>query len=349
MAAVLGSAHMDNLTHGTLGIIAALLTAPPELRRKAALAGFIAAELPDADVFIISPADPLFGLQMHRHFTHSLVMIPFLAVLGVVLANALRRVFRRSAVWRGLWLPAAAAAATHGLCDTWTSYGTHLLWPFTERRESWDLISVIDPLMTLPLAVLAVLAWRRASAVLASCGAVWVCVYLSCCVIQQHRARVAVDAFAAEMGHEARRLTVKPSFGNIMVWRGLYLHGGDCHVVCVRPGLSGGVALLGTVRAPLLEMDKLPPPLDKVPPGSVLAQDIGRFSHFSDGWLGLHPEHPHVIGDLRYATRPDQISPLWGIATDPARTDRHVKFETFRRTGGTSWGALWRMVTGQGE
>src|SRR5688500_17064996 len=78
-------ADMDNLTHGALGIAAALLAAPAGMRKKAALGGLIAAELPDFDVFFFSRSDPLFSLQIHRHFTHSLVMIPVLAVLGVVL------------------------------------------------------------------------------------------------------------------------------------------------------------------------------------------------------------------------------------------------------------------------
>ena len=59
---------MDTITHGALGIAVALLVAPEGLRKKAALAGLIAAELPDTDVFLFSPGDPLFTLQIHRHF-----------------------------------------------------------------------------------------------------------------------------------------------------------------------------------------------------------------------------------------------------------------------------------------
>ena len=338
---------MDNITHGSLGIIAAILAAPPELRRKAALAGFIAAELPDLDVFILSPGDPLFSLQMHRHFSHALVMIPVLAVLGVLLANALRKLFRRPAQWRGMWMPALAAVATHGFCDTWTSYGTHLLWPFTERRESWDLISVIDPLMTLPLLVCAVLAWKRGVRRPAWIGCAWAAFYLSLCLVQQHRAGAAVKEWAAAQQHTTLRLTVKPSFGNIMVWRGLYVHEGNCHVVCVRPGITESTRVLGTASAPLLDPDTPAPPLNALPPDSVQMHDVRRFQHFSDDWMGVHPRDSLVIGDLRYATRPDLISPLWGIAIDPAQSDRHVKLAYFRRTDDASWGELWRMITGQ--
>ena len=38
--------------------------------------------------------------------------------------------------------------ASHGFLDAMTSYGTQLLWPFTNTRVSWDLISIIDPIFT---------------------------------------------------------------------------------------------------------------------------------------------------------------------------------------------------------
>ncbi len=337
---------MDNITHGALGIVAALLVARTGDRKKAALAGLIAAELPDTDIFIMSPSDPLFALQMHRYFTHSLVMIPVIAVLGVLLANGLRRLFRRQAVWRGMWLPAAAAVATHGFCDTWTSYGTHMLWPFSERRETWDLISVIDPIMTLPLLTFAVMAWRRGSRKTAAYGAAWVAFYLGLCGLQSHRARLAVEQWAHDHGHVPARLTVKPSFANILVWRGLYVHDGLCEVVCVRPGITENTRVLGTDQAPLLDPDHPAPPLDRLPAGSVQAADVRRFQHFSDGWLGVHPDHPDVVGDLRYATRPDLISPLWGIQLDPGNADRHVRLRTFRDVTDQGFGDLWRMITG---
>ena len=338
---------MDNVTHGSLGIIAAILAAPAGLRKKAALAGLIAAELPDLDVFIFSAGDPLFSLQIHRHFSHALIMIPVLGVLGVLLANGCRKAFRRQAIWRGMWLPAIAAVSTHGFCDTWTSYGTHLLWPFTERRESWDMISVIDPLMTLPLLACAVLAWCRGKRGPAWIGTAWVGFYLSLSLLQQHRAAAAVQDWAAAQHHMPHRLTVKPSFANILVWRGMYVHEGICQVVCVRPGITGGTRVLGSTSAPLLKPEHPAPPLDTLPGGSVAMNDVRRFQHFSDDWLGVHPKHPDVVGDLRYATRPDRISPLWGIVIDPAAPDRHVKLATFRRADDESWGALWGMVTGR--
>jgi inner membrane protein len=86
--------------------------------------------------------------------------------------------------------------------------------------------------------------------------------------------------------------------------------------------------------------------LDALPPDSVQARDLRRFQHFSDHLMGLHPRQPGVIGDLRYASRPDLIDPLWGIVVDPTQATRHVKLAFFRETGDGSALWLWARVTG---
>ncbi|MEO1257678.1 MAG: metal-dependent hydrolase [Bacteroidota bacterium] len=40
---------------------------------------------------------------------------------------------------------------THPILDCFTTYGTQILWPFSDARVSWDNISVADPLYTIPL------------------------------------------------------------------------------------------------------------------------------------------------------------------------------------------------------
>jgi len=45
------------------------------------------------------------------------------------------------------------ALFTHVLLDAFTSYGTQLFLPFTDWRVSFDSISIIDPVYTLPLLV----------------------------------------------------------------------------------------------------------------------------------------------------------------------------------------------------
>ena len=329
---------MDNLTHGLLGMAVAVCVAPRESRRQAAVAGFLAGEFPDLDVFLQSKEDPLFGLAMHRHFTHSLLLAPVIGMAMAALVILWQRWRKHACDGRVIVQAGIAAALSHGLCDVWTSYGTRWFWPFADTRVSWDLISVIDPLFTLPLLVLTVIGIKRRSRKWASAGLAWAVFYLGICFVQQQRVLRETRNVAEQRGHALLRLTAKPSFGNNIVWRALYEHQGEVHVLCYRAGTE--VQLLGESRATLVR----PETLSEIPVDSVLADDIRRFAHFSNDWLGWHPQHPEVLGDMRYALRPDAIAPLWGITVDPSKPDAHVKFATFRRSRDESWQVLWNMI-----
>lgn len=332
---------MDPLTHGLLGVAVAVAVAPREHRRSAALVGFLAGEFPDLDVFLRSQEDPLFGLAMHRHFTHSLLLAP---LIGLAMAWLVVRCSR----WRGsevtvrhLGVAGVLAAFSHAFCDVWTSYGTRWFWPFSDQRVSWDWISVIDPLFTLPLLPMVIYGVIRRSRTWMLRAMAWAMLYLSLCVVQKHRVMDAARAVAERQGHRYERLTVKPSFGNIVVWRALYEVDGRAEVMCFRAGQE--VSLLGQSRAPLVRLTDLP----EIDATSVLGQDIKRFAHFSDDWLAWHPQHPGVLGDLRYALRPDVVSPLWGIKVDPRVPASHVAFLSFRSARDEGWKELWAMIVHQ--
>lgn len=154
---------MDTFTQAYLGAAAAQALARPDEVRKATAIGLVAGALADADIFIRTPNDPLFGVLMHRHFTHALVFIP----LGALLAVLLSRLFRVKISFGRAWLFAFAAYATHAPLDLCTSYGTAILWPFSSGRYSWDIISIIDPVFTGVLVLLIALCWFRRSPLLA--------------------------------------------------------------------------------------------------------------------------------------------------------------------------------------
>lgn len=68
---------MDPLTQGLLG--AALPQSASNKRHivAAGVLGVVSGMAPDLDVLIRSSTDPLLFLEYHRHFTHSLLFIPF--------------------------------------------------------------------------------------------------------------------------------------------------------------------------------------------------------------------------------------------------------------------------------
>ncbi len=114
--------------------------------------------LPDLDVFI-DFGDAVRNFTYHRGFSHSLFVLPGIAVL---IWLALRRWWAPVRAAPRPWLLGIGLAlVTHPLLDAHTAYGTQLLWPLSVSPTSWATIFIIDPLYTLPLlaGVVAVGGW----------------------------------------------------------------------------------------------------------------------------------------------------------------------------------------------
>jgi inner membrane protein len=238
---------MDPLTHATLGIAVALAVAPRGASLPSiALAGFAAGTLPDIDIFLHSETDPLFSLEYHRHFTHSILFSPFIALIGTALAWLALRCFGKHSPYRPMLFPAWLAALSHLFCDLWTSYGTRIAWPFNNVRYSLDWISVIDPLFTLPILALTLVALKTARPRPARFALTYATIYLTLCVVQHERATRALQSGLKTSGPgRADRLAVHPSFGNILVWRALVEKDRVAHNVAIRCGLGTPKILQG--------------------------------------------------------------------------------------------------------
>ena len=333
---------MDPLTHMSLGACMAMAVSVKPKMRIAGLAGALAGLLPDADVFIRSAGDPLLAIEYHRHFTHSFAFQPLTAALALGLALGLRRVVRGGGKFRPSYWAILLAASTHPFCDWWTSYGTRVAWPFSQARLSLDWVSVIDPLVTLPLVLLGVLGvWKRAR-FLPTAALVLVSLYLGGATVQKERALNAIQAQLDQQGVVPERLAVRPSFGNIVVWRAVWESEGRIHSGMIRVGQE--VEWRPGNSAEVIRYEGVAAWEESAPPGTVLRKDLERFKHFSDGWLIRHPAHPDVIGDARYAMLPNSMEPLWGIRVPADRSDEHVKFENFRVNPKESFGKLWGWV-----
>ncbi len=285
---------MDILTQGVLGAAMASGAAPRGELRAAAVTGFAAGLVADADALIRSGGDPLVTLEYHRHFTHALAFIPLGALTAAVLLSPF--LVRRLGFPR-LYLYALLGYALSGVLDAFTSYGTHLLWPFSDVRVALNLVSIVDPLFTLALLVPLAFALIRRRNAFARAGLVLGALYLGAAGLQQQRAHEALLALAKARGHETERILVKPTFANIVLWRGLYVSGGTVHAAGIRAGSD--------VRVYPGESADL-----ATEPGTDAE---ARFAALSDGWVVHHPEAPRRLGDARFAMLPTSLRPLWGI------------------------------------
>lgn len=309
---------MDPISQGALGAGAAQASAGRNCLPAIAVVGALGGMAPDLDVLIQSSADPLLFLDYHRQFTHSLIFIPVGALLVALICHPLAR---RWLSWQQSWLASFTGYATHGLLDSCTSYGTQLLWPFSDSRFAWNNVAVVDPAFTLPLLTLVIAgAWRR-SRLLPLVGLGWAVAYLLLGAVQEHRARDAAAQLAASRGHEPERLTIKPSFANLLLFKSLYAHDGHYYVDAVHAGAR--TRWCPGERVPVLDAATHLPWLQ---PGSRQAEDLQRFRRFSAGYLAPGQRRGDVI-DVRYSLVPDEARPLWGIflAPDAAPND-HVQW-----------------------
>jgi inner membrane protein len=331
---------MDLLTQGLLGAACAVSVARrPELRPALAI-GFFAGMLADADVLIRSSSDPLLTLEYHRQFTHALLFIPFGAAFAALLCWLPAR---RRLQPRRIYLYAFFGYLPSGLLDAFTSYGTQLLWPFSDARIAWNAVSVVDPLFSLALVTGLLVGALRQRPAAARIGLAIALLYLGAGLLQRERAEAFAAEIAAARGHPVERLQAKPTLGNLLLWRIIYLSGGHFHVDAVRVPPWGASRHYPGGALPQFD----PADLEALPADSLLRQDVERFAYFSDGYLAWHPQRPEVLGDVRYAMLPNDLQPLWAIEIDPARPDAHTPFLTFRSFSPDQRRAFMAMLLGR--
>jgi inner membrane protein len=322
-----------------LGAALPLATRGRSQARIAAASGFLAGMAADLDVLIRSSSDELLFLEYHRQFTHSLIFIPIGGLLVATLLFLVTRSRTRADFLR-LWACTTLGYATHGLLDAATSYGTQLLWPISDRRISFSLVSVIDPLFTLPLLFLVMVGVAKRNGRWARLALLWGATYLGIGAYQHHAAKSLAYALAQERGHSPVRLEVKPTFANLIVWRSIYQTGDRFHVDAVRP--SFGAATFAGSSVAKLDVAAAFPWLD---PESQQARDVKRFARFSDGFVAQATDGSPRIVDVRYAFLPTEIAPLWSIRLDAsAPPTAHVRYETHREDARAGLGTLWAMV-----
>ena len=331
---------MDPLSQGVIGAVAAQQKTTKNHFVIATLLGFLSGMAPDLDIFIKSSNDPLLYLEFHRQFTHSLIFIP---IGGLVCAMFFYYFFLRNKdiTFKQTYIYSTLGYATHGLLDSCTTYGTQLLWPFTDDRVAWNTISIIDPLFTIPLLSLIILAVIKKKKIISYLALFWVIFYSIFGLIQKERAEAIGAELASSRGHELVNVVAKPSFANLIVWKIIYTTKDSYYIDAVRLGLEENI--IEGVKIDKLNIQKSFPWLDLK---SQQARDIERFRWFSNGYLALSETHPNRIIDIRYSMLPNEGHGLWGIELRPnANQSDHVVTVSNRRSDMETYKKLWKMIS----
>lgn len=312
---------MDIITQGLLGAVMGQTVANKAEKKLATVVGAIAGLLADTDVLISSASDPLLNIEYHRHFTHALIFIPIGALIAaLILLPFLRHRLPFARIYRFSF----AGYALSGVLDACTSYGTHLLWPFNDERVAFHIISIVDPVFTLVLLVALFIGLRRRHRNIAAYGMLVALMYMGLGTIQMLRASDMAAELASQRGHVPDKLVVKPTIGNLVLWRSTYIADGRIYVDAIRPALVGKQRVYPGMSQLLFDPAVQLPELGKE---TVLYEDIRRFTVFSDGFVALSD---NILGDIRYSMMPTSTEPLWGISIDISRPDVHVDYLFFR-------------------
>ena len=340
---------MDPLSHALVGASCAGSLKKSNISiGMALLVGGLTAMVPDLDALIRSTEYPLLNLKYHRHFTHALAFAPLASLILAFLFFALFRFFKKQVSFLSLYLVVLPAYVCHGLLDSMTNYGTHLLWPFSPRRESWNLISIIDPIFTLTILMLLLLAFFRKKRKYLIFSLIWIVGYLSLAYWQREASTKYMFNLAKQRGHVIERYEVKPSFGNIIVWRMQYQVNGRIYADALHRSFWAKEVFYPGESAVLVNATNL---INEKP---NYQEDVKDFAFFSDQWLiDVSSEKndatmDKIIADARFSALPQTIKPLWGIRIPAKQTDKHVQFvNNIGSRNPNDFKILFKMIVGE--
>ena len=332
---------MDIITQGLLGGVLAQTVANQKEKKLASFIGVFAGLIADADILIRSSNDPLLNIEFHRHFSHSLVFIPIGAMIAMIL---LWPFVRRQLTPARLYLFCLLGYSLSGVLDASTSYGTHLFWPFSEERVAWRLISIIDPVFTLILLITFILGLRIKIEKVAYVGLSLSLAYMTLGYLQQQRAVHLANELINSRNHIAVRHIVKPTIGNNLLWRSIYIYADRIYVDAVRVSFFSENAVYEGESVARFNVSQSFPNLSS---DSTLYKDILRFASFSDNYLAFDPSQQNVLGDVRYSMLANSTRPLWGIIIDVTTPQSHAEYQVFRNRDQTVRKTFMNMLLGR--
>lgn len=130
---------MDTVTTSLAGTLIAQAGFRQRMGRVATVALTVSAAVPDVDG-LAGFGDTTFYLSHHRGITHSLFG-------GAILALLLAALFYRFSTYKHYVRLAGLCylgILIHILFDLFTSYGTKIYLPFSDRRIAWDTLFIVD-------------------------------------------------------------------------------------------------------------------------------------------------------------------------------------------------------------
>ena len=335
---------MDSITQGLLGAAVAEAGFGKKLGHRAMLVGALCGLLPDLDI-VSGAFGPWASMIHHRGLTHSVFFAAAAApALGWLAWRANKRTGTH-ATWSFL---AWWSVVTHPILDLFTSYGTQLLAPFSDKRFALDAIPIVDPIYSVPLiiALLVALIARRtprvgqiatASALVLTTG------YLIFGWHQSTTAKQLARTQLASEGFEVSHMRVQPVM-LVWMWR-----------IAARDAEGNlRVGALSTWKPGSIDFSHIDRPKDPIV-GRALESEKGRlFQWFADDMVGVrvesHDQGTSVwLDDQRYGSVLEPERSYWCARAEFDREGQLVDVTRERRSAkrirselGKTWDLMWR-------
>ncbi len=335
---------MDLITQGVLGAAIGQAGWSKTLGRRAILVGALCGIAPDLDV-LAAIGGEWASLVHHRGLTHALIFAPLVALpLGKLIHKLTKQGDWKQWAHLAFW-----ALWTHPLLDVFTTYGTQLAIPFSDRRFAIDGVSIIDPIYTLPLIAALVLGrvWRaRPERVrkLAAGALLFTTAYLGLGLSQASQARDAARDDLRRAGvKQPLQVRAMPTMANIWAWRVVARDDDERLFIGQRSNLAPKPIQFATLTRPDHPLIDKALEDERAQIFRWFAMDLISYevSEVSDGWLV-------TMHDQRYGGMRDPTKSMWGAQ---ARFDADGTLRDVTRTSpsrgelGPELRALWRLIT----
>ena len=156
--------------------------------------------------------------------------------------------------------------------------------------------------------------------------------------IQKDRAEQLAKEIIIERNHYPEVISVKPSFGNLILWKIIYQNDGYFYIDAVNIGIKKeifkGEKIKKFNRSDLSYYDEL---------SNLQRKDIDRFLWFSQDFVAINPKNEFELLDIRYSNIPNNIGGLWGIRLTP-NSKKHVEFISNRSLEKRDFNKFFQMI-----
>lgn len=204
----------------------------------------------------------------------------------------------QSATWRDWSWLFFWGVFTHPLLDCFTSYGTQLFAPFSDYRVAFNVISVADPLYTIPflLCLITVFVLRRATKrrrIINWLGIGLSSAYMLLCVYHKLQVDKMFEASLKAAGIEYSRYMAAPLIFNNVLWQG---------VAETPDGFYSGVYSINDKR-PYVEFKKAAKNHTVLEPYKD-TYEVKTLRWFSNGYYNVKekPDGNYELNDLRFGS-----------------------------------------------